>query len=188
MDHAVDFLAALRAAQRLGAAPLTAARVEALAANLGLQLESLPALMAALQREGAVTLVWGGGVEVMPEKPGTTASQTIIVAAGGVAQVAGRDATMGDVNTRAAAAIGELGAALDRLRTLQSTLSGDAAQAAQIAESALAEATAARTPDDERRGRVAHALKALKGFLTYAPQIKDVADVVETASRLLGST
>jgi len=184
MDQATAFLAALRAAQHLSGAPLPAPRIEALATTLGLQPETLPGLIAALQREKAVALVWGGGVEVLPESPGAASSQVVHVGQGGVAQVAGRDATMGSVNTGAAAAIGQLAAALEQLRAVQPTLSGKAAEAAQAAEGTLTKAADAHTPASERTGLISRAVGEIKGLLAYAPQVKDVSDIIEAASKM----
>ncbi len=114
MDQAAAFLAALRAAQYLGGAPLPVARIEARARILNLHPETLPPLMATLQREGAVILLWGGEVEVLPDRASGVPNQTVNVS-GGFVQVAGRDAHAGSVTTGQALPLGELVAALERL-------------------------------------------------------------------------
>ena len=170
--------------QHLAGAPLMAARIETLAASLGLQPETLPAVIATLQREGAVLLVWGGGLEVLPEKPGGTPSQVVHVAPGGVAQVAGRDAAMGAVNVGHAAAIGELVAVLERLRAVQPTLSGQGAGVARAAESTLVKAVAVDVPASERHGLIRQAVQDVKGLLAYAPRAKDWIDVLQKGASL----
>ena len=95
MDQVVALLSALRTAQHLFGSSLSASRVEELASGLRIQPEALPAMMARLQRDGAISLMWGGSVEVMPERRSETVSQVINVGPGGAAQVAGRDLAVG---------------------------------------------------------------------------------------------
>jgi hypothetical protein len=189
MNQAItdEFLAALRAAQRLAGAPLTAMQVEALGEGLGLPHEALPALLAGLQREGAVALVYRGGVEALPEKSSAASGPVFNIGPNSVVQAPLHgDAIMGDVHVSPDRTIGDLVAALARLRELQSTLTGEATEVAQAAESTLAKAASREAPVSERPGLVRRALQSLKELLAYAPQVKGVVDIVQAVSGFLG--
>jgi hypothetical protein len=59
----------LRARAVLGGGRLGPDAVEALAGVLELAPEEVPAIVERLQRDGHVALVWGGGLDVLPERP-----------------------------------------------------------------------------------------------------------------------
>ncbi len=179
MDQVVALLSALRTAQHLFGSSLSASRVEELASGLRIQPEALPAMMARLQRDGAISLMWGGSVEVMPERRSETVSQVINVGPGGAAQVAGRDLAVGTVNVNSPAAMGELLAVLDQLRTLKLGLPPELVTVAATAETALTRASSAETPAAERPGLIQQALQSMSPLLTAAPQVKDLIEVIE---------
>ena len=183
MDQAVAFLAALRAAQHLAGAPLMAARIETLAASLGLQPETLPAVIATLQREGAVLLVWGGGLgsageagrDAKPSGPcrsGWRCSGRRTRRGHGCRE---RWTRRGDRRTRRGAGEASGGAA-DTV-----TAKGRSARAA---ESTLVKAVAVDVPASERHGLIRQAVQDVKGLLAYAPQAKDWIDVLQKGASL----
>lgn len=187
MDQATAFLAALRAAAALSpATPLPPARVEAMAGTLGLDPATLPALVAELQRREEVTLEWGGALRILPEKPVPGPSMIAHASPGAVVNMAGRDATMGDVNTGGSAALGQIAALLAELRAVRPTLDGEAAATAAEAEAVLAKAAKPETPADERKGLMRRALDGLGGLLGAAPQVKALVEVGEKVFKALG--
>src|ERR1700730_13627061 len=134
MSQALQLLAALRAGHAGGV--LNAQQVEELAAILNIQPQALPGLVTQLQRDGSVELIYGGGVRVLPEKPSAATQQYITVGPGALNQVAGGNAFIGVANTDASA-LGQLAVALQQLRAVQPTLTGDAAMVATNTEQAL---------------------------------------------------
>ena len=113
------------------------------------------------QRDGRVALVWGGGLEVLPERSAagdgggaaaggpTFTFQNVTFGAG--ATIAGRDAAGGTVRATPEDAFGALAAVLEQLRRLRPELAGEAARAAAAeAERALAGAASPQVSPEAR--------------------------------------
>lgn len=189
MDRASALLAALRARAVLGGNRLTAGAVEGLADLLGLAREELPALVGRLQRDGHVALVWGGGLDVLPERPaaaGAGGNSGVTFTFQGVtfgpgATIAGRDAAGGTVRSTPEDAFGALAAVLEQLRRMRPELDGEAARAADDADRALSEAVKPRATAEERRSRAGAAGAALGRLLDAAPKAKALYDLGEKA-------
>ncbi|WP_439578410.1 hypothetical protein [Elioraea sp.] len=184
MDQAAVLLGALRAKARLGAARLSAAEVEALADAAGIDAAALPALVTRLAEANAVRLVWGGGVEVLPE-PEAPAGSVVIDARGAQfgagATLGGHGTTGATITLSAGITAGELAAVLHELRAVQAGLTGDTAESAKAAEAALRDRPPPDAPDDEKRGWAKRVMDALTTLLSRAPQVKAVVDLAEKA-------
>lgn len=187
MDVSARLLDALSSAQSLGG-ELTASRIEALGGILGIPPGDLPALMNELQRAGAVELKWGGGAVVLPAKPKSAAGHVINAGTGAFVQVAGGDATAGNVNTagQAGPTTGQLVALLSAIRTLQPTLQGEAADAARETEIDLATALKPETPPEQRQSLWRQIGSNIKGLLALAPDVKTVVELGTTVAGWFG--
>jgi hypothetical protein len=189
MDRASALLAALRARAVLGSSRLKADAVEALAGVLGLMPEELPALVDRLQRDGHVALVWGGALDVLPERAaaaggGGTGGPTITlqgVTFGPGATIAGHDATGGTVRSTPEDAFGALAGVLGELRLLRPELAGEAAKAADDADRALSEVVKPQATAEARRSWAGNARAALGRLFDVAPKAKALLDIGEKA-------
>ena len=190
MDKASAFLAALRARAVLGGARLTADSVEALASVLGLAPEDLPALVAGLDRDGHVALVWGGGLDVLPERPAAAAGSG---GTGGVtynlqgatlrdgATFAGHNATGGTVRSTPEDAFGALAAVLEQLRRMRPDLEGEAAAAADEADRALSEALKPEATAEGRAKWAGTARTALGRLFDFVPKANALLEIFKKA-------
>ena len=187
MDVSAKLLDALSSAQSLGG-ELTASRIEALGGILGIPPGDLPALMNELQRAGAVELKWGGGAVVLPPKPKSAAGHVITAGTGAFVQVAGGDATAGNVNTAGqdGPTIGQLVALLSAIRTLQPGLQGAAADTARKTEDLLATAMKPETPPQQRQSLWREVGSDIKSLLALAPDVKTVAELGATVAGWFG--
>lgn len=184
MEQAAVLLGALRAQARLGQARLAAAEVEALADAAGIEPGALPALVTRLVEANAVRLVWGGALEVLPE-PEAPAGGVVIIAPGAQfgagATLGGHGTTGATMTISAGITLGELATVLRQLRALRAELTGEAAERAAAAETALRDRPGPEASEEEQRGWARRAMDALTALLSRAPQVKAVVDLAEKA-------
>lgn len=191
MHKASALLAALRAKAVLGGGRLAADAVEGLAGALGLAPEEVPAIVDRLQRDGHVALVWGGGLDVLPERPvggggnGGTTFNLQGATLGHGATLGGRDATGGTVKVMPDEAFGALAAVLGELRLMRPELEGAAAQAADQADRALSEAVKPQATDEARKDWAGKAGAALGRLFDLAPKAKALLDIGEKAFKAI---
>lgn len=188
MDQATVLLTALRAAASLGDGRLDPARIEALAATLGIKEESLPVLAARLQEAKQVEILWGGVLKVLPEMSSSAGVVQNFQGAsfGSGTVVAGRDAAGGTVTVTPEAAFGALAAVIAKLQEVRPGLQGEAADAADGATQALKAPPAAEAPADTRRAWASEAGRWLGRLLAAAPQAKAAAELGEEVLKGLG--
>ncbi|MGO9360396.1 MAG: hypothetical protein ACLP1D_22445 [Xanthobacteraceae bacterium] len=188
MDQAAALLAALEAAAGFGNGKLDAARVEAIARPLGLEPETLPALISRLEKAGRVAISWGGLVEVLPEQGAGSGVTFNMQGAtfGPGATFAGRDAHGAMIHITPETALAALVAVIENLRRARPGLHGEAAEAMDSTIEVLQARPPAESPPETRRKWVHEVATWLPRLLAAAPQLKDAVDLGEEVVKGLG--